>query len=97
MPRQRTNYTNVNVGDKVGLSITRVNRQHEVVGTRIVTTGIVTRLYRDAPGRRWKIEVKPSDKARWFLYTGHDNWAYLHEVTLVARARANKQTTFPKR
>lgn len=75
-----------NVGDTVGLTTALVNKEREIIGRKVVATGVVKRIYQIRTGGQYRADVKPNSKVKWFLYSGKDNWAWVHELTLVKRA-----------
>lgn len=72
-------------GDIVGVAVYILDKNRQIVGTKVMVRGQVSRVYKISPRGHWRADIIWGNKAKAFIYTGKTDWAYLHELVLVSK------------
>lgn len=88
-PRYRGSRETIKPGDKVAI-MGDIYRQGKIVGEAPMVRGEVLRIYRHGDRGHWRANIQWDDHIKGFLMTGHDNWAYVRDLTLLKRGTVAK-------
>lgn len=88
-PSYRGSNETIKPGDIVAIMV-HTYRNGEVTGSRVAVQGEVYRIYRHGDSGYWRANMAWEDKVKAFLYTGKNDWAFVHELTLIKRGTVAK-------